>query len=194
MGLIYIPVNRNDLYDIYEYNGEDLANYTIENFRGSRSIQFCCNHNIRPLWDDERRKIPGRTLNNLAKQVGCTRRELNQYLQMPEFSHITTRKLLKTTKCSNVMPKDITLLQRLHKDTTTNKKEEKRRGVISQVDLASAVGCNPHTLVYYLESWQFAHVKKVTIDKKRGYRGVTKEDIKKLRWLFFSRRRRINYS
>lgn len=193
MSYIYIPVDRGGLYDIYEYNGEDLDNYTIENFRGSKTIQFCCNHNIRPLWDDERKKIPSKTFNNLTKLVGCTRKELSQYLQAPEFSHIKLRKLSKTTKCSNVMPKDITLLQQLHKNTVASRREEKRQGVISQTDLASKVGCKPHTLVYYLESWQFAHIKKVTTDKKRGYRGVTKDDIKKLRWLYFSRRRRINY-
>lgn len=194
MSYIYIPVDRGGLYDVYEYNGESLDNYTIENFRGSKTIQFCCNHNIKPLWDDERRKIPSKTFNNLAKLVGCTKKELSQYLQKPEFSHIKTRKLLKTTKCSDVMPKDIALLQQLHENTVRSRKEEKCQGVISQTDLASEIGCKPHTLVYYLESWQFAHIKKVTIDKKRGYRGVTKDDIKKLRWLYFSRRRRINYN
>ena len=194
MSYIYIPVDRGGLYDVYEYNGESLDNYTIENFRGSKTIQFCCNHNIKPLWDDERRKIPSKTFNNLAKLVGCTKKELSQYLQKPEFSHIKTRKLLKTTKCSDVMSKDIALLQQLHENTVRSRKEEKCQGVISQTDLASEIGCKPHTLVYYLESWQFAHIKKVTIDKKRGYRGVTKDDIKKLRWLFFSRRRRINYN
>lgn len=72
---------------------------------------------------------------------------------------------------------------------------EERIGLITQEDLANKVGCTKSALRIYLDGWKFSHIARHNLERQKvAYKGVTDDDIKKLRWMYFSRRRRLNYN
>lgn len=108
--------------EVYNYNGDDIEDYTCKNFLGYAPTDWCERKGVEPLFKNRRdnkmyiNPICGRQ--SVLNKVGCNRRQLDLYLKDKRLSNIIRITKQQHIYFKNLGRKEIEILKKLHREHT----------------------------------------------------------------------------
>ena len=125
--LVYLPHNnfkRDGISysEVYNYNGDNVEDYTCKNFLGYAPTDWCNRKGVEPLFknrgSDRLYTSPICSRQAILDNVGCNRRQLELYLKDKRLSSIIQITKQQHIYFKNLGCKEIEILKKLHREHT----------------------------------------------------------------------------
>ena len=125
--LVYLPHNnfKKDgvsYSEVYNYNGDNVEDYTCKNFLGYAPTDWCNKKGIEALYknrgSDKLYTAPICSRQAVLDNVGCNRRQLELYLTNKKLSHVVQFSRGCNICFRNLGHSEIEILKKLHREHT----------------------------------------------------------------------------
>lgn len=108
--------------EVYNYNGDNIENYTCKNFLGYAPTDWCNKKGIEALYrnrgSNKLYTAPVCSRQAVLDNVGCNRRQLESYLTDKKLSHVAQFTRGSNIYFRNLGYNEIVILKKLHREHT----------------------------------------------------------------------------